>query len=159
LLGTTYYWAIVPDNGTCLNGYFKFVASTNLPPVLEALTDRSADVGSEITIQAKGSDPDPYDGVNLTFSLGSGSPDGLTIDPKSGKITWTPGSAQAGRHKVTVRLTDTKDTVERSFYITVNQRTHVSMAAEWPLLLILLIIIACVSAVVVWRLKKKENIK
>jgi hypothetical protein len=157
VMGTTYYWTVVPQGGLCQNGYFKFVASTNGPPVLEALIDRSAEVGQKFSIVAKGSDPDPNDSANLTFSLGPGAPEGLSIDPKSGKISWTPRSDQVGKHKVTVRLSDGKEFVEGSFYITVKQKTHVSMAAEWPLLLIIVIIIACVSAVVIWRLKKKDS--
>ncbi len=157
VLGKTYYWTVVPTDGLCLSGYFKFLATVNHPPVLDALTDRTAAAGQKFGLTIKGSDPDPGDSANLTFSLGPSAPDGLSLDPKSGKISWTPRSDQVGKHKVTVRLSDGKETVEGSFYITVKQKTHVSMAVEWPLWLIIAIIIACVSGVVIWRWRKMDQ--
>ncbi|MFC1713066.1 putative Ig domain-containing protein [Candidatus Poribacteria bacterium] len=43
--------------------------------------------------------------VSTTYSLTT-SPDGMTIDPETGLITWTPSSIQAGAHPVTVEVTN-----------------------------------------------------
>jgi len=48
-------------------------------------------------------DPDPSD--ILTFSLPT-APLGMTIDPVSGVIRWTPTAAQTGSHNVIVRVAD-----------------------------------------------------
>jgi hypothetical protein len=43
----------------------------------------------------------------FTYALGPGAPDGLTIDPATGRISWTPDAAQApGLYPVTVQATD-----------------------------------------------------
>ena len=41
----------------------------------------------------------------LTFSLDT-APTGMSIDPNSGLIQWTPSNAQVGDHNVTARVTD-----------------------------------------------------
>jgi hypothetical protein len=48
---------------------------------------------------------DPDAGDTLTFSLDT-APNGMTIDPASGLIDWTPTPAQIGDHNVQVRVTD-----------------------------------------------------
>jgi hypothetical protein len=39
----------------------------------------------------------------------------MSIDAHTGVITWVPSETQVGDHVVTVRLSDTKDQVERTF--------------------------------------------
>ena len=50
---------------------------------------------------------DPDGGDILTFSLAT-APAGMTIDPASGLIQWTPTAAQLGRHDVVVRVRDVR---------------------------------------------------
>jgi hypothetical protein len=82
------------------------VAPTNAPPVLVAIANQVAAVGSPVTFTASATDPDAP-AQSLTFSLEPGAPAGTSIDPASGQFAWTPGSAQAGStNLVTVRVTD-----------------------------------------------------
>lgn len=58
----------------------------------------------------------PYAGVQPTVSGGSGPytfaatglPDGLTIDPATGKITGIPATGTTGEHPITITVTDSK---------------------------------------------------
>ncbi len=59
----------------------------------------------EFTTTATATDDDAGD--KLTFSLGGGSPEGLTVDAKSGLIKWTPvKSFTPGKYDVEVKVTD-----------------------------------------------------
>jgi N-acetyl-anhydromuramyl-L-alanine amidase AmpD len=42
----------------------------------------------------------------LTYSLDAGAPAGATINPKTGKFTWTPAAGISGNFNITVRVTD-----------------------------------------------------
>ncbi len=56
------------------------------------------------------------EGDVLTFSLAE-KPDGMTIDPESGLITWPP---QTGDYTVTVNVSDGKAVSEQTFTLTVD---------------------------------------
>ncbi|MEP1075191.1 putative Ig domain-containing protein [Leptolyngbya sp. PL-A3] len=45
------------------------------------------------------------DGDRLTFSL-SDAPNGMTIDPQMGRLSWQPGASQVGAHTVSVVVQD-----------------------------------------------------
>jgi len=64
----------------------------------------SVNVTQTFTYQVSATDPNA--GTVLTFSLDS-APPGMTIDPASGLILWTPNLSQAGTYSMTVRVTDT----------------------------------------------------
>ena len=70
---------------------------TNEAPVLDAIPDQSILVGETLSLVAVASDPD---GDTPTYSLDQ-SPAGMTIDPGSGAIGWTPGAGDVGVHDVT----------------------------------------------------------
>jgi hypothetical protein len=61
----------------------------------------------------------------LVFSLGEGAPAGASIDPSSGRFTWTPSEAQGpDTNVITVRVTDEGSPplrVESSFRIVVQE--------------------------------------
>ncbi len=59
--------------------------------------------GSPYLYQAVGSTPAP--GQTHTWSLGP-APTGMQVDPASGLVTWTPGSAQVGVHNVLLTLSN-----------------------------------------------------
>ena len=62
-------------------------------------------LGREFTTTAKASDDDAAD--TLKFSLGSGSPEGLTVDPVTGQLKWTPPKTfTPGKYDVEVKVTD-----------------------------------------------------
>ena len=96
------------------------VAEVNQPPVLEDVADRSIDEGQLLAFDAVASDPDLPPNT-LTFSLGPGAPEGATIDPSTGRFTWTPGESHGGEaFSVTIRVSDgIAAPVEKSFVVTV----------------------------------------
>jgi hypothetical protein len=62
-------------------------------------------LGREFTTLAIASDADTSD--TLTFALGGGSPEGLTVDPKTGQIKWTPPKTFVpGKYDVEVKVSD-----------------------------------------------------
>ncbi|WP_291166070.1 Ig-like domain-containing protein [Gimesia sp.] len=73
----------------------------NIAPTLTAVTDLTTESEREISIQLTGADED---GDTLWYYLvddtanGSPVPDGMTIDPTTGQINWTPTTAQEGSH-------------------------------------------------------------
>jgi RHS repeat-associated protein len=76
------------------------VAPPNRPPVFTSSPVVNANVGTPYSYQATATDPDgtkPSDptGETLTFSVVSGPP-GLTIDPASGLVRWTPSASPLG---------------------------------------------------------------
>lgn len=58
--------------------------------------------GSPYTYQVRATDPD---NDVLTYSL-TQAPDGMTIDPVTGLIEWTPSGAQSGGYYATVQIED-----------------------------------------------------
>lgn len=93
------------------------------PPTLADIANVSIDEGKPLAADADANDPDA--GQTLTYALAPGFPDGMTIDPATGKITWTPTEAQGpGNFPVTVNVADNGDprgTDSASFTITVNE--------------------------------------
>jgi outer membrane protein assembly factor BamB len=77
----------------------RVVTSTNQPPVLDAIGDRTLQVGATLRVTNSASDPDGL-AQHLEFSLGPGAPQGATIHPTSGLLTWTPGPGQGDRTNV-----------------------------------------------------------
>jgi hypothetical protein len=80
------------------------VNEVNHPPVLEAIADVSQHYSEPVSIQAVATDPD-LPANPLTFSLDE-APPGMTIDPETGLISWTPEQEQIGTYTVVVRVTD-----------------------------------------------------
>jgi hypothetical protein len=97
--------------------------SSNQPPVLTTLTDRTVDEGTNLAIAVTATDPDqPLQ--TLTFSLLS-PPTGAAIDPASGLFAWTPGEAQGpSTNTLTVRVSDNglpPATDQRQFTVIVRE--------------------------------------
>ncbi len=77
----------------------------NLPPVLDPIADRILYRGETLAFTVTASDPNLPPQI-LAFSLDN-PPPGMTIDPASGLLQWTPPFAQPpGTNGVTVRVTD-----------------------------------------------------
>lgn len=67
-------------------------------PVLQAVSDTSAEVGSPLTFTLSATD---VDGDPITFAAGpNGLPVGATLDPMTAEFAWTPASGQDGTHLV-----------------------------------------------------------
>jgi hypothetical protein len=85
------------------------VNEVNNAPVLAPLLSRTVSEGILLLVTNAASDPDASE-QTLTFSLDAGAPAGMTVDPASGLIQWTPAEAQGpGTYAVTVRVTDDGD--------------------------------------------------
>ena len=88
----------------------------------EGLVDYVVSAGETIRFVAHSTDPDrPAQGI--TYALGSGSPAGAAIDPRTGQFAWTPGM-EDGPAVVTVAVVATDSgspplSDEESFTVTV----------------------------------------
>lgn len=72
-------------------------------PVIAIVPPQTLDEGSPLVITNRAVDPD-VPGVPIRFSLGPGAPAGMTLNPESGVLRWTPGEADGpGLFIVTVR--------------------------------------------------------
>lgn len=100
------------------------VREVNSAPSLTAIPDQNIDEMKLFSVTARGTDADIPANI-LTFSLDPGAPAGMTINPNTGVISWTPDEAQgAGDYSVTVRLTDNGTPVlsdSKTFKIHVNE--------------------------------------
>jgi hypothetical protein len=81
------------------------VNEVNRPPVPANLSGQTVAEESALSVAVIATDPDlPANG--LTYSLDR-APAGMTIQPSTGAITWTPTESQGpGTHEVVVRVTD-----------------------------------------------------
>jgi RHS repeat-associated protein len=77
-------------------------AAPNRGPSISSIPPRRGAVGSEYRYQVVAVDPD---GDRLQFGPVFG-PDGMTINPDTGLITWTPAPGQHGGHAVQVGVKD-----------------------------------------------------
>jgi hypothetical protein len=90
---------------------------SNQPPRITSSPVTAADDASTYLYDVEAVDPDAQD--VLTFSL-EVMPEGMTIDPATGVITWSPLRAQVGDHPVTVKVTDSKGAFDtQPFTVTV----------------------------------------
>jgi hypothetical protein len=89
-------------------------ASGNHLPILSAIGNRSATVGTSITFQLTAYDAD---GDTLTYSA-SGLPSGATFSGRT--FTWTPSAAQVGTHRVTFTVSDGQSQDSETVTITVT---------------------------------------
>jgi hypothetical protein len=94
-----------------------FEDGANHPPVLAEIPDQAGVLGAEIRIEPVATDPDPGDVLSWTLLA---SPSGMSIDPASGVMTWTPLPGQVGPHAVSVRVSDRDQfSTSRSFEVSV----------------------------------------
>jgi hypothetical protein len=88
--------------GITLQSFQVTVTAADTPPVITSVPPGPATVGLpyEYLVQAQDAENDP-----LTYSLQT-APDGMTIDPTTGIISWTPTLAQVGSQHVVVIVDD-----------------------------------------------------
>ncbi len=103
-----YHWNWVSCPGICNQWYDDITifapSTTNNPPVLDPIGDRSIDEETLLTFTAHATDPDA--GQTITLSA-SGLPAGATFNSATGQFSWTPGEAHGpGDYLVTFTATD-----------------------------------------------------
>lgn len=116
------------DNGTPpLTGSIRLrvqVVEANRPPTIPTIAEATVGEGSLLTIRPVASDPD-LPPQSLTFALTGLIPDGLSIDPASGQLTWIPAENQGpATYDLTLQVTDDGNppaTVTRPFRIRVEE--------------------------------------
>ena len=98
------------------------VGEVNLAPVITQIDDISIDEGALLQLVAEAFDPDLPAGA-LTFALEAGAPDGLSIDPTTGQLTWRPSEDDGGgSFDVTINVSDPDgESDSASFTIDVNE--------------------------------------
>lgn len=115
------------------------VAEFNSPPVLDPIDDLTMKELTLLRITNVVADAD-LPANQLLFSLEAGAPAGMTIDPDTGVIDWTPSEAQGpGVYPIGVVVTDNgapnKDAVQR-FEITVAEDNQAPVIGFMPNLLV-----------------------
>ena len=112
-------------NGGSASTSFKLtVLNVNDPPVISSAPVLNATVDKAYSYHVKATDADK--GSVLNFSLET-APHGMSIDNKSGNITWTPADGQEGRISVSVRVSDGTTFVLQNFTISVGPHLVVSI--------------------------------
>lgn len=103
---TTFTVRVTDSTGLSTDRTFHVdVAEVNDAPQLAEFAPRVVREGSLLEVTASAIDTDLPAGP-LTYSLQS-APDGMTIDPATGVIRWTPSNVQGGRsYDVLVTVTD-----------------------------------------------------
>jgi RHS repeat-associated protein len=91
------------------------LAPVDRPPAFTSTPVTTAAVGTPYVYAATATDPD---GDPLTFRL-TVSPQGMTIDPATGRITWTPTANQVGTQDVTLTVSDGRGSVTTQSYVAV----------------------------------------
>ena len=117
----------VTDNGSPAmsdsNTFQVTVKEFNVAPVLAPIPDQTVNEGQTLTVTAAATDAD-LPANTLTYSLEPGAPDGMTINPASGGIAWTPSESQGGQvYPVTAHVADNGSPrlyAMQTFFVTVT---------------------------------------
>ncbi len=123
--GTTYYYVVREAQASgaerCQSNEARITPNDrtvrNRAPVFSSTPVTGATESVLYSYDVNATDLDPGD--SLTYSLDT-KPSGMTIDPVTGLIQWTPGNAQVGVQNVVVRVTDKAGaSMTQTFQITV----------------------------------------
>ncbi len=81
------------------------IQQPNSAPVITLPKSGLVVIGREFSVQASAQDDDAAG--TLSYALGTGTPEGLQMDPKTGLLKWTPArSFTPGKYDVTVTVKD-----------------------------------------------------
>ncbi|MGB5396904.1 MAG: putative Ig domain-containing protein, partial [Gammaproteobacteria bacterium] len=81
------------------------ITAVNDQPSITSTAPSSATEGVQYSYPVVVNDPDDAFGAGLSIAL-SNAPTGMTVNPSTGVITWTPGNGVASSGTVTVTVTD-----------------------------------------------------
>jgi hypothetical protein len=163
-----YYWTVVPfdrfSSGSCTDDVFVFLVNT--PPTITDIPDHTVTIGRTFEYTVKGNDRNREDSNNLIYSLLT-APEGMTMEPSTGLLNWTPTKEQVGSHIVKVQVSDGKDVNTARFNIEVieeeiqekDSRPADEDTSLFPILAVvaLVIIVLIVLLITVIILKKRKR--
>ncbi len=89
------------------------VRAVNAPPAILSTPPVQANPGELYVYALRASDPD-RDPLSYRLSV---KPDGMTIDPATGLVRWTPTAAQNGTHTVRVVVEDDQGGIDSQSYL------------------------------------------
>lgn len=92
-----------PAGALATQAYVVTAADWNAPPEITSIPGRYARAGTAYAYDVQAFDPE---NATLAFVLGAGAPAGMSIDPASGVVSWTPEATDAGSALVEVRAFD-----------------------------------------------------
>ena len=119
--GTLYHFRVRSRDAQgieAVSGDYTFmttVATTNQPPVLGNIGDKTVAEGNQLSFTLSASDPDS---TSLTYSAAN-LPTGAAFVPATRIFTWTPTANQAGAYNVTFTVSDGAKTDSETITITV----------------------------------------
>ncbi len=99
-MGDSHFEATV---GNDVSSYAMTELPTNTAPTIDEIDELAGEEGVLFALDVDASDVNASD--SLRFSV-SNAPQGMTINPATGLINWTPTVDQAGAHSITVAVTD-----------------------------------------------------
>lgn len=111
-------------------------ADSNQPPVITSSPPTRAVVGRSYVYNIAASDPDAEDVLISSLVV---APDGMSVDPISGVVEWTPRQDQVGSHSVTVRVQDPSGLSGVQSYTLIVAQSPIASGVvivandEWPL--------------------------
>jgi hypothetical protein len=130
----------------------------NKVPVIEEVVVSNATAGEAFTLSLTGSDGDPWDAGNLTFTLVSG-PAGMVVSAE-GTILWLPTEDQVGTYPVVVELSDTKDATTYEFDVEVVEADKGSVEETsddymWLVIAMAIVVVILIVLMVVMHTKQR----
>ncbi len=128
ITGNTYHYAVtvVNENGveTCQSPIVIVIPKErvgNKPPWILSSPIETAIVGEAYLYAVDAVD---YQGDAIRYAM-KVAPQGMSVDPDEGEITWVPTHEQIGSHYVTVRVVDDAGEFDQqSYYVTVTEPTN-----------------------------------
>ncbi len=135
--------------------YTLMVSFANHSPSMTSTPVTKATVGKPYSYQLIATDPDASD--KLLYGL-KGGPAGMSVDPSTGYVTWTPSAS--GTETVTVYVTDGIVQTNQTFDIKVTAKTTTGLdlaSFPWWILVVIIVGIVAVLGFAVSRKRSKDE--
>ncbi|MGE3310329.1 MAG: Ig-like domain-containing protein, partial [Limisphaerales bacterium] len=101
----------------------------NIAPVMDSVPVVTATAGSPYTYTVAAHDPD---GVSVVYVLHRGA-DGMTLDPLTGRLTWSPTHRHLDQSQVVVHVYDLRGgRTEQKFTVQLSGGNHAPVIADLP---------------------------